>query len=82
MSVENVSSSQGNIGKADIEAGMSLIKEWNKFLVLADSFGWDVVLCYAKQLLAEDSEDERRIHRAMKEGKIRRDERLKSKLSG
>ena len=45
-----------------------------------DSFGWDVTLCYAKEPLAEDSEDERKIRRVKKEGKIRRDERLKSKL--
>ena len=67
------------MGKDEIEAGMSLIKERNKFIVLADSFGWDVALCYTEEPLAEDSEDERKIWRAEKEGKIRRDERLKSK---
>ena len=66
----------------DIEADMSLIKEWNKFLVLADSFGWDIALCYTKELLAEDSQDEQRICRVIKEGKIRRDECLKLKFSG
>ena len=49
--LENVSSFKGNAGKADIEAGMSLIKERNKFLVLADSFVWDIALCYAKGCL-------------------------------
>ena len=68
------------MGRDEIEAGMSLIKERNKFLILADSFRWGVALCYAKEPLAEDSEDERKICRAKKEGKIRRDERLKSKL--
>ena len=61
---------------------MFLIKEWNKFSVSADSFGWDVALCYAKELLAEDSKDECKIHGVMKEGKIRRDKCLKSKFSG
>ena len=59
-----------NLKVLKIQAGMSLIKERNKFLVLADSFGWDVALCCAKELLTEDSEDERKIHRAKKEGKI------------
>ena len=40
----------------------------------------DVALCNAKEPLTEDSEDERKIRRVKKEGKIRRDERLKSKL--
>ena len=68
------------MGKDEIEAGMSLIKERNKFLVLADSFWCDITLCYAKEPLVEDSKDEEKIRRAKKEGKIRRDERLKSKL--
>ena len=78
--LQNVASLDSSVGKDEIEAGMSLIKERNKFLVSADSFGWDVALCYAKEPLAEDSEDERKIRRVKKEGKIRRDERLKSKL--
>ena len=78
--LQNVASLDSSVGRDDIEAGMSLINEQNKFLVLADSFGWDVALCYAKELLAEDSEDERKIRKAKKEGKIRRDKRLKSKL--
>ena len=80
--LQNVASLKSSVRKVNIEAGMSLIKERNKFLVLADSFEWDVALCYAKEPLAEDSEDERRIRRAIKERKIRWDEGLKSKFSG
>ena len=78
--LQNVASLDSSVGRDEIEAGMSLIKERNKFLVLADSFGCDIALCYAKEPLAEDSEDERKIRRAKKEGKIRRDKRLESKL--
>ena len=78
--LQNVASLDSSVVKDEIEAGMSLIKERNKFLVLADSSGWDVALCYAKEPLTEDSKDERKIYRAKKEGKIRRDECLKSKL--
>ena len=78
--LQNVASLDSSVGRDEIESSTFLIKERNKFLVLADSFGWDVALCYAKEPLTEDSEDERKIRRAKKEGKIRRDERLKSKL--
>ena len=78
--LQNVALFDSSVGNDEIEAGMSLIKGRNNFLVLADSFGWDVALCYAKEPLAEDSEDKQKIIRAKEEGKIRRDERLKSKL--
>ena len=80
--LQNVASLDSSVGIDEIEAGtcMFLIKERNKFLVLADSFEWDIALCYTGELLAEDSENERNILRPKKEGKIRRDERFKSKL--
>ena len=80
--MQNGFSLENSTGNVDIEAGMSLIKEWDKFLVLADSFGWDVALCYAKEPLAKDNEDERRIHIAIKQGKIKSDECFKSKFLG
>ena len=55
--LQNVASLENSIGKIDTNAGMSLIKEQYKFLILVDSSGLDVALCYAKVLLAEDSED-------------------------
>ena len=75
--LQSVALLENSVGKIDIKAGMSLITERNKFLVLADSLGWDVALCHAKEPLAEDNEDEHRIRKAMKEGKVRRDEHLK-----
>ena len=77
---KNVASLENSVGKDDIEAGMSHIKERNSFLVLADSFEWDIALCYAKEQLSQDSDNECKIRRAKKEGKIRRDKSLKSKL--
>ena len=74
--LQNFASSENNVGKIDIEAGMSRIKEQNKFLVLADSFRRDVSLCYTKELLAKDSKDKRRICGATKEGNIRKHEHL------
>ena len=80
--LQNVALLENNAGNMDIEAGMSLIKERNKFLVSADSFGWDVALSHAKEPFAKDSKDEQRIRRAIKEGNIRKDEHLKSTFSG
>ena len=77
--LQNVASLDSSVGRDEIEAGMSLIKERNKFLILADPFGWDVALCYAKEPLVEDSEDERKIRRAKKEGKIRKGRTFKIK---
>ena len=66
--LQNVSSFDSNVpvGRDKIEAGMSLIKERDKFSVLADSSGWDVALCYANEPLTEDSEDERKNCRVKK----------------
>ena len=41
--------------------------ERNKQLLLADKYGCDTVECYSAEPLASDSEDEKRIKRAIKE---------------
>ena len=57
-----------------INAGKSLLMERNKHLLLADKYGWDTVECYTAEPLASDSEDEKRIKRALKESKSLRNE--------
>ena len=59
----------------EISAGRSLLMERNKHLLLADKYGWDTVECYSAEPLASDSEDERRIKRAIKESKSLRNEK-------
>lgn len=59
---------------AQINAGKSLLMERNKHLLLADKYGWDTVECYTAEPLASDSEDEKRIKRALKENKSLRSE--------
>ena len=51
---------------AAVEEGASIVKERQRLILLADSsdLGWAVVKEYAKNELAEDSEDEKRILRA------------------
>ena len=58
-----------------INAGKSLLLEWSKHLLLAVTYGWDTVDCYIVEPLASDSEDEKRIKRALKEGKSRQNEK-------
>lgn len=58
-----------------INAGKSLLLERSKHLLLADKYGWDTVDCYTVEPLASDSEDEKRIKRALKESKSRRNEK-------
>ena len=50
--LQNVASFGSNVpvGRDKIEAGLSLIKERDTFLVLVDSFGWNGALCYTKQV--------------------------------
>ena len=59
----------------EIQQGKSLILERNKHLLLADKYGWDTVECYTAEPLASDSEDEKRIKRALKESKSMREEK-------
>jgi hypothetical protein len=59
----------------EISAGRSLLMEQNKHLLLADKYGCDTVECYSAEPLASDSEDERRIKRAIKESKSLRNEK-------
>ena len=52
--------------KEHLEKGMSLLKERQKLIVLADKspYGWKTVLEYKHHDLAEDDEDEKKIYRA------------------
>ena len=62
--------------------GKNLICERNKHIKLAKKFGWEMVECYIDEPLASDSDDEKRIRRAVKEGKALKEEKRKAlKLS-
>ena len=52
--------------KEHLEKGLSLLKERQKLILLADKspYGWKTVLEYKHHDLAEDDEDEKRIYRA------------------
>ena len=60
-----------------LNEGIALINKRNKKLMLADRYGWDTAVAYQANPLASDSEEERRIKRAVKEAKSLQDEKVK-----
>lgn len=52
-----------------------LLLERNKHILLAEKYGWDTVACYTAEPLATDSDDEKRIRKAVKECKQLREEK-------
>ena len=49
--------------------GKDLLVERNKHILLAEKYGWDTVACYTADPLASDSDDEKKIRKAVKESK-------------
>ena len=50
----------------------------NKHILLAEKYGWDTVKCYTAEALASDSEDEKKIKKAVKESKALKNEKRAS----
>ena len=67
-------------GESDLilQQGKIILDERNKCLLLAEKYGWEVVESYQAEPLAVDSEDEKRIRKAIKEGRVQKE--LKKKL--
>ena len=61
--------------------GKDLLVERNKHILLAEKYGWDTVACYTADPLASDSDDEKRIRKAVKESKQLREEKKKAASS-
>lgn len=64
------SASDETVRNQALEEGRKLLKERNKHIQLAEKYGWEAVDCYVQEPLACDSDDEKRIKRAVKESKI------------
>ena len=63
---------------AKLNEGKDLLTERNKHILLAEKYGWDTVACYTAEPLATDSDEEKRIRKAVKESKQMRDEKKRS----
>ena len=58
-----------------------LLVERNKHILLAKKYGWDTVSCYTANLLARDSDDEKKIRKTIKESKQSREEKRRNSSS-
>ena len=58
---------------------MDLLTQRNKVPILSDKYGWETGTAYGTDLVASDSEDEKRIKHARKEAKATKNENLKLK---
>ena len=61
--------------------GKDLLVERNKHILLAEKYGWDTVACYTADPLASDSDDEKKICKAVKESKQLREEKKRAASS-
>ena len=69
--------------KSDLEEGEKLLCERQKLILLADKseFGWATVEEYKQHDLADDSEDEKRIHSAERRARVALQARKKKKTT-
>ena len=63
---------------AKLNEGRDLLLERNKHILLAEKYGWDTMACYTVEPLATDSDNKKRIPKAVKESKQLRDEKKRS----
>ena len=63
---------------AHLLAGIVLIEKHNKILMLSDKHGWECTEAYSRNLLADNSDDEKKIKKALKEAKSVKEEKLKA----
>ena len=63
-----------------MEEGEQLLIERNKHICIAEKYGWDTVECYTTDPIASDSNDEKKIKKAVKECQLLREEKRKVKL--
>ena len=75
---EALKSVEGDERPAKLNEDKDLLVARNKHILLAEKYGWDTVACYTVEPLATDSDDEKRIRKAVKESKQLRDEKEKS----
>jgi hypothetical protein len=62
---------------AALNEGKELLVQRNKHIKLAEKYGWETVDCYIEEPLASDSDDDKKIRRAIKESKALKDEKRK-----
>ena len=64
-----------------LKEGRDLLLERNKHILLAEKYSWDTVACFTAEPLATDSDDEKRIRKAVKESKQLWEEKKRSSMA-
>ena len=64
--------------RATLNEGKDMLVQRNKHIKLAEKYGWETVDCCVEEPLAIDSDDEKKIRRAIKESKVMKEEKRKS----
>ena len=63
---------------ATLNEGKDILVQRNKHIKLAEKYGWETVDCYVEEPLASDSDNDKKIRRAIKESKAMKEEKRKS----
>ena len=63
-----------------MEEGEQLLMERNKYICIAEKYDWDTIECYTTDPIASDSDDEKKIKKAVKECKLLQEEKRKAKV--
>ena len=74
-----LASSDMSIISKELNEGKKLLSQRNKHILLAEKYGWDTVQCYTAEPLASDSEDEKKIKKAIKEGNRLKNEKARQR---
>ena len=55
--------------RATLNEGKDILVQRNKHIKLAEKYRWETVDCYVEEPLASDSDDDKKMRRAIKESK-------------
>jgi len=69
-----------DLRKELLEEGEQLLIGRNKHICIVEKYSWDTVECYTTDPIESDSDDEKKIKKAVKECKLLREENRKAKL--
>ena len=63
---------------AHLLTGIGMIEKRDKILMLSDKHGWECAEAYSRNPMADNSDDEKKIKKALKEAKSVKEEKLKA----
>ena len=64
--------------RATLNEGKDILVQRNKHIKVAEKYGWETVYCYVEEPLASDSDDNKKMRRAITESKVMKEQKRKS----